>query len=68
MMGVPLSYMVRTELHPPDGVYDPPVRDPDKEYRSYDEEMVARAPTMFTMFISVVSSSEMSSSVVRPAN
>ena len=44
MTGVPLSYVVRNELHPPDGAYDPPVGDQDSQYRSYDEEMVARAP------------------------
>ena len=26
MMGIPLSYLVRTELHPPDGAYDLPGR------------------------------------------
>ena len=44
MTGVPLSYMVQTELHPSDGAYDPPVGDPDSEYWSYDEEMVAQEP------------------------
>ena len=44
MTGVPLSYVVRGTLHPPDSHSDPPVYDEGSIYRSYDEEMTARAP------------------------
>ena len=42
--GVPLSYVVRTQLLPPNQFTDPPVGDIGSAYSSYDAEMVARAP------------------------
>lgn len=42
--GVPLSYVVRTQLLPPNQATDPAVGDPHSKYASYDAEMIARAP------------------------
>jgi hypothetical protein len=41
---IPLSYVVRTNAPFPAGL-DPRVGEPDTEYTTHEDEMVARAPT-----------------------
>ena len=44
--GIPLAYVIRHQLEPPDGDDDPPYGEDDSKYPSYDEEMIARAPIL----------------------
>ncbi len=41
--GIPLTYVIRHQLEPPDWDEDPPYGDEDSTYPSYDEEMIAHA-------------------------
>ena len=44
--GIPLAYVIRHQLEPPDWDDDPPFGEEGSEYPSYDEEMIARAPIL----------------------
>ena len=44
--GIPLAYVIRHQLEPPNWDEDPPYGDEDSTYPSYDEEMIARAPIL----------------------
>ena len=42
--GIPLLYVVRKDLEPPDEDRDPTVGESDSPYLTHDDEMIARAP------------------------
>jgi hypothetical protein len=44
--GIPLAYVIRHQLEPPNWEEDPPYGNEDSIYPSYDEEMIARAPIL----------------------
>jgi hypothetical protein len=44
--GIPLAYVIRHQLEPPNGDDDPPYGKEDSIYPSYDKEMIARAPIL----------------------
>jgi hypothetical protein len=44
--GIPLAYVIRHQLEPPDWEEDPLYGNEDSIYPSYDEEMIARAPIL----------------------
>jgi hypothetical protein len=44
--GIPLAYVIRHQLEPPDWDDDPPFGEEGSEYPSYDEEMIARTPIL----------------------
>ena len=46
MSGIPLLYVVRPEVEPPDEDEDPTVGEADSPYLTHDDEMIARAPIL----------------------
>ena len=44
--GIPLLYVVRLQVEPPDEDEDPTVGEADSPYLTHDDEMIARAPIL----------------------
>jgi hypothetical protein len=44
--GIPLAYVIRHQLEPPNWEEDPPYGVEDSIYPSYDKEMIARVPIL----------------------